>query len=133
MPVGKNVTFSPLSFFSCGKTSVRHVPDIDEIVTSPHTGRQFTVEVVGNHLNQVVVRRIVGAKDAGRLHHYGIQPFPYGLQHQLGGFSFGLGIAPNYCLRGKILNFFQYLKLFLFRNGMDGTDIDQAFHIFLPA
>jgi len=127
--VGQDVAFAGASLFSGSEAARRHVADVYEIVSAPDTSGEFALDVGGHQLDEVVARPIVGPEDAGGMHHHGVQSALDGVQHDLGGLGFGLGVAADNGVGGEMIHFFQHLQAVLFGDGVHRADIDQSAHL----
>ena len=70
MAVGENVALSRLSFFRCQQTAFGYIPHIHKIISAADAGRQLSIEVIPNHLYQMISTGVIGAQNSGRMDRY---------------------------------------------------------------
>ena len=118
MAVGEDIAFPTAPAFSRCQTACGHIPHIHKIVSAIDAGRQLAVDIIRNHLHQMVAGTVVRAEDTGRMHHHCVQPVIRCIEHDLGGLRLGLGITAHHFIRGKMAHLMQHAVLVLLRDRM---------------
>ena len=102
-------------------------------VSALYRQRQLSREEGQQHIRNAALSQIAWPDDARGEHDAGVQPFLRRLQHQRRGHGFALCVIAPDKLRGKGRRLRNFRALRLFRNRMDGADVDQLSNAALAA
>ena len=130
---GENVAVPGQAVLCTGDDARGDVPHVHEIISSLNRQRQLSREEGQQHVRDAALSQIARPDDARGEHDAGIQPFLCRLQHQRRGHGFALCVIAPDKLRGKGRRLRDFRALRLFRNRMDGADMNQLSNAALAA
>ena len=130
---GENVAVPGQAVLRTGDDARSHVPHVHEIISALYRQRQLSREEGQQHVRDAALSQIARPDDARWEYDAGIQPFLCRLQHQRRGHGLALCVIAPDKLRGKGRRLRNFRALRLFRNRMDGADVDQLANAALAA
>ena len=130
---GENVAVPGQTVLRTGDDARSYVPHVHEIISALYRQRQLSREEGQQHVRDAALSQIARPDDARWEHDAGVQPFLRRLQHQRRGHGLALCVIAPHKLRGKGRRLRNFRALRLFRNRMDGADVDQLANAALAA